>query len=95
MLLGHPPLKVRPSFPEPPPPPAEEEEPTFKWLAPGFLDGSFLGVRTRSRDARRNPAYLRHEDEAEKFGTLLRRRALVQAREQHDDPLLDRLHRSL
>ncbi|MFF4188137.1 hypothetical protein ACFYZ9_33580 [Streptomyces sp. NPDC001691] len=92
MLLEHPPLKVSPATaPEPEP----EEEPTFKWLTPDFLDGSFLGVRNRSRDARRDPTYLLHEDEAETFGAMLRRQALKQSRDRHNDPLLDRLHASL
>ncbi|WP_167163064.1 ImmA/IrrE family metallo-endopeptidase [Streptomyces sp. MBT27] len=99
MLLGHPPLKELPAGLLNPAEPAaweiEDLAAEFTLLSPAFLDGSFLGVRARSRDVRRDPEYVLHEEEAENFGSLLRRRAMVQGRDRHDDPLLDRLHRSL
>ncbi|KOU50086.1 hypothetical protein [Streptomyces sp. WM6378] len=97
MLLEHPPLKVRPPAAEmTPPPEPEEEESGFKWLSPAFLEGSLLGVRTRSRVSRRDPTYVLHEEEAENFAGLLRRQAMVQSRdEKHGDPMLNRLYRSL
>uniref|UniRef100_UPI003F495D58 hypothetical protein n=1 Tax=Streptomyces sp. CA-136453 TaxID=3240050 RepID=UPI003F495D58 len=102
MLLGHPPLKELPPGLTDPTAPAAPAMPEldelmaeFTLLSPAFLDGSYLGVRTRSRDVRRDPEYILHEEEAENFGSQLRRRAMVQGRDHHNNPLLDRLHRNL
>jgi hypothetical protein len=93
--LGHPPLPVVAQGEEPPESIEPEETVTFTWLSPAFLDGDLLGVRTRSSGRRRDPLYTEREDEAESFAVLLRQRAELHNSGRHNDPLLDRLHRSL
>ncbi len=89
ILFGHPPVKLTA------PAEAPREEPTFRWLAPNFLGGDLIGVRTRAHSAHRDPEYIEKETEAEGFAARLRRKAAAQARNRHHDPLLNQLNNSI
>jgi hypothetical protein len=68
---------------------------TYEFLSGDLLDGCLFG-RARSHDGPQDPAYVRVEDEAERFAFLLRRTAADQAHDsRHHDPLVGRLHDSL
>ncbi|MFE0177964.1 hypothetical protein ACFWZ2_37210 [Streptomyces sp. NPDC059002] len=89
IALGHEPLVLPSTPPEPEPEP-------YQFLSPDFLGGCLIG-RTRSQDGPHDPEHVKVEDQAEKFAFALRRQALDRAREnQHSgDPLLDRLYKAL
>jgi hypothetical protein len=69
----------------------------FKYLPPEYLDaGPTLLGRARAQTAGQDPEYVRREDEAERFASLLRRRAAAAAsRSRPTNPFLDRLRHSL
>ncbi|WP_030612718.1 hypothetical protein [Streptomyces sclerotialus] len=96
MLLDHPPMELPPTMaPDIPEPPPEAAQP-FKYLPPEYLDaGPALLGRARAQAARQDPEYVRREDEAEAFASLLRRRAAAGTRTGSTDPFLDRLRHSL
>lgn len=75
---------------------AEPEPESYQFLSSAFLGGCLLG-RTRSQDGPHDPDHVKVEDQAEKFAYALRREAVDRARENRhsDDPLLDRLYKSL